>query len=462
MTAGEPRINDDLAAWDRDSLLHPATHVAQFARGELPGRIITGGEGSTVIDRDGNRLLDGFAALYCVNAGYGRPEIAQAIARQAHQLAYFHSYGGHGNEPAIRLAKAIMDRAPAHMARVFFGLSGSDANETSVKLAWHYWQLKGAPQRRKIISRRRAYHGSGIVSGSMTGLALYHARFGLPLPGFLHTEPAMMTRRPDPAMTEAAFTDWLVARLEALIAAEGAETIAAFVAEPAMGTGGLVPPPEGYWARIQEVLDRHEILLIADEVVTGFGRTGRMFGCDRYAIRADFMNVAKALTSAYAPLSATLVGRRVFEVLLAGADAFGPLGHGWTYSAHPVSCAAGLASLDLVDRLDLPGRAGRLGPRLLDRLREAAAGHPNVAEVRGVGLMAAVELMADPARLALFDPPFEVAPKIAAAMLRRGVIARAMPEGDIIGFAPPLVITGAEIDRLAGAFGEALAEVVPA
>lgn len=462
MTAEELRINDDLAAWDRDHFLHPTTHVANHARGDVPGRIITGGDGCTVVDRDGNRLLDGFAALYCVNAGYGRTEIADAIARQAHELAYFHAFGGHGNEPAIRLAKMIMDRAPGHMARVFFGLSGSDANETNVKLAWHYWHLKGEPQRRKIISRRRAYHGSGIVSGSMTGLAIYQARFNLPLPGFLHTEPAIHLRRPEPGMTEAQFTDWAIERLEMMIAEEGAGSIAAFIGEPVMGTGGLAPPPEGYWARVQEVLDRHGILLIADEVVTGFGRTGRMFSCDRYGIRADFMTVAKGLTSAYAPLSGSVVSQRVFDVLMAGADAFGPLGHGWTYSAHPVSCAAGVATLELVDRLDLPGRADRLGPHLVGRLREAAAGHPNVGEVRGVGLMAAVELMADPQRLVFYDPPFQVAPKVAAAMLRRGVIARAMPEGDIIGFAPPLVITEAEIDRLAGTFREALHEVLPA
>ncbi|MGQ0564031.1 MAG: aminotransferase class III-fold pyridoxal phosphate-dependent enzyme [Gemmobacter sp.] len=455
-------INDDLDAWDRAHLLHPTTHTAQHHRGELSGRIMTGGTGCTVTDRDGREYLDAFAALYCVNAGYGRTEIAEAMADQARKLAFFHAFAGHGNEPAIRLAKMVMDRAPAHMARVYFGLSGSDANETNVKLAWHYHILRGQPQRRKIISRWRAYHGSGIVSGSMTGLAAYHARFHLPLPGFLHTDTAHTLRRPDPAMTEDAFTDHLIARLETLIDTEGPDTIAAFVGEPVMGTGGILPPPVGYWPRVQDLLDRHDILLIADEVVTGFGRTGEMFGSTLYGLRPDFMTIAKGLTSAYAPLSGSIIAQRVFDVLLAGSDEFGPLAHGWTYSAHPVSCAAGIATLDLVDRLDLPGNARRLGPVLLSALRDAVGDHPNVAEVRGVGLMAAVEFMEDVPARRWFDPPMKRSLAIAAAMQRRGVIARATPEGDIIGFAPPLCITAEEIATVAQALRGAVAEVLGA
>ena len=459
MTEAAILINDDLDAWDRAHLLHPTTHTAQHQRGELAGRIITGGEGCTIIDRDGRRFLDAFAALYCVNAGYGRREIADAMSDQAHKLAFFHSFAGYGNEPAIRLAKMVMDRAPAHMARVYFGLSGSDANETNVKLAWHYNILRGQPQRRKIIGRWRGYHGSGIVSGSMTGLQGYHARFGLPLPGFLHTEPACYLRRPDPAMTEAAYTDHLIARLTDLIETEGPETIAAFVGEPVMGTGGLIPPPKGYWTRVQQVLDRYDILLIADEVVTGFGRTGSMFGSDLYGMRPDFMTIAKGLTSAYAPLSGSIIAGRVFDVLLGASDEFGLLAHGWTYSAHPVSAAAGVATLDLVDALDLVGNARRLGPVLLSALHGAVGGHANVAEVRGVGLMAAVEFMDDVPARRWFAPPMKMSLQVAAAMQRRGVIARAMPEGDIVGFAPPLCITAAEIGVVAEALRGAVAEV---
>ncbi len=452
-------LNDDLDAWDRAHLMHPTTHTAQHHRGELSGRIMTGGKGCTITDRDGRDYLDAFAALYCVNAGYGRTEIADAMAEQAHKLAFFHSFAGHGNEPAIRLAKMVMDRAPAHMARVYFGLSGSDANETNVKLAWHYNILRGQPQRRKIIGRWRGYHGSGIVSGSMTGLAGYHARFHLPLPGFLHTEPAHYLRRPDPAMTEAEYTDHLIARLSDLIEADGPDTIAAFVGEPVMGTGGILPPPDGYWSRVQALLDQHDILLIADEVVTGFGRTGSMFGSTHYGLRPDFMTIAKGLTSAYAPLSGSIISQRVFDVLLAGSDEFGPLAHGWTYSAHPVSCAAGIATLGLVDSLGLVDNARTLGPVLLSALQTAVGGHANVAEVRGVGLMAAVEFMDDVPTRRWFTPPMKMALQVAAAMQRRGVIARAMPEGDIIGFAPPLCITAAEIATVAEALRGAVAEV---
>lgn len=452
-------LNDDIAAWDRDHLLHPTTHIANHAKGAVAARIMTGGDGSWVVDHDGNRLLDGFAALYCVNVGYGRPEIAEAMAEQARQLAFFHSFGGNGNEPSIRLARMVMERAPVHMDRVFFGLSGSDANETNVKLAWHYHILRGEPQRRKVISRLRGYHGSGIVSGSMTGLSAYHARMGLPLPGFLHSEAPHYLRRPDDGMTEAEFLDYLIVRLEALIEAEGPETIAAFVGEPVMGTGGIIPPPEGYWSRVQEVLRRYGILLIADEVVSGFGRTGAMFASPLYGIEPDFITIAKGLTSAYAPLSGSIIGSGVMEVLLKGSEEYGLLAHGFTYSAHPVSAATGVATLDLIDKLDLIGNVRRVGPHLLEGLRSALSSHPNVAEVRGVGLLSAVEFMDDPGARRWF-PPLSIAPKIVAAMLKRGVIARALPEGDIVGFAPPLCLTSAEADRLVATLTEAVKEVL--
>ncbi|MBT8477106.1 MAG: aminotransferase class III-fold pyridoxal phosphate-dependent enzyme [Alphaproteobacteria bacterium] len=452
--------NDDLAAWDRDNLLHPATHTAQFARGEAPHRIVTGGDGSFIEDRDGVRLLDGFAGLYCVNVGYGRTKIADAIAKQAQKLAYYHAYAGTASPPAIRLAKMVMDRAPNHMARVYFGLSGSDANETNVKLSWHYQILRGKPEKTKIIGRWRGYHGSGLVSGSLTGLKGYHERFNLPLHGFLHTETPHYLRRPDADMSEPDYLDWLIAELEAMIAREGPETIAAFIGEPIMGTGGIIPPPPGYWSRVQDVLNRHDILFIADEVVTGFGRMGTMFGSDFYDLRPDFMTIAKGLTSAYAPLSGSIISQRVFDVLKDGSDEFGPLYHGWTYSAHPISAAAGEATLEVVDEDDLVGNSGRMGTRLLAALNEAVGDHPNVAEVRGEGLLAAVELMADPSQRAWF-PTFTVAPKVAAAMLSRGVIARAMPQADVIGFAPPLSVREDEIDTMVRATRDALYEVLP-
>ena len=440
--------NDTLAAWDREAFFHPSTHLAQHARGETPSRIITGGEGVYIEDRDGRKLLDAFAGLYCVNVGYGRQEIADAIAEQARELAYYHAYVGHGTEVSIRLAKMILDRAPDNMSKVYFGLGGSDANETNVKLIWYYNNILGRSEKKKIISRWRGYHGSGLMTGSLTGLELFHKKFDLPLAQVVHTEAPYYFRRPDPAMSEADFTAHCVAELEALIAREGADTIAAFIGEPVLGTGGLVPPPEGYWPAIQAVLKRHDILLIADEVVTGFGRLGSMFGCEHYGIEADFITIAKGLTSAYSPLSGSIVSDRVWKVLEQGTDELGPIGHGWTYSAHPIGAAAGVANLELIDKLGLVTNVQDVGAYFRKSLAEMLADHPLVGEVRGEGLLAAVELVEDKGARRFFDPSAKVGANAVAALLEQGVIARAMPQGDIIGFAPPLCLTRAEADRI--------------
>ena len=452
--------NDQLAQWDRENFFHPSTHLAQFSRGEAAQRIIKGGEGATVIDRDGNRLLDGFAGLYCVNIGYGRQEVAEAIADQARELAYFHAYAGHGSEAAIRLSKMVMDRAPDHMARVYFGLSGSDANDSNIKLVWYYNNILGRPDKKKIIARDRGYHGSGLMSGSLTGLTLFHRKFDLPLDRVIHTEAPYYYRRPDPALSEADFTAHLLAELEALIEREGADTIAAFIGEPVLGTGGIVPPPAGYWEGVQAILQKHDILLIADEVVTGFGRLGTMFGSDHYGLKPDLMTIAKGLTSAYAPLSGSIVSQKVWDVLERGTDENGIFGHGWTYSAHPIGAAAGVANLELIDRLGLVAAAGKVGAYLNRVMAEAVGDHPHVGEVRGEGMLCAVELVKDRANRGFFDATEGVGPKVVAAMLRRGVIARAMPQSDTLGFAPPFCLTEAEADRIAETTAEAIAEVL--
>ena len=297
------------------------------------------------------------------------------------------------------------------------------------------------------------------MSGSLTGLDVWHKKFDLPLPQVLHTTAPFYFQREEDGQSEAEFTARCVADLEALIEREGADTIAAFIGEPVLGTGGIVPPPEGYWPAIQEVLDRHDILLIADEVVTGFGRLGEMFGAPMLGMRPDIVTIAKGLTSAYAPLSGSIVSKRVWEVIEHGSDEFGPLGHGWTYSAHPVGAAAGVANLELIDRLDLVGNAARVGPYLTEALRDAVGGHPRVGDVRGIGLLSAVELVEDRAARRFFDPVGPAAQAAAAAMARRGVIARAMPQSDILGFAPPLCITPEECDIVAAATREALDEV---
>ena len=452
--------NDTIDQWDRENFFHPSTHLAEFARGEAPSRIVSGGSGVHIEDRDGNRLLDAFAGLYCVNVGYGRQEIAEAIAAQARELAYYHSYVGHGTEASITLAKMVLDRAPKGMSKVYFGLGGSDANETNVKLVWYYNNILGRPQKKKIISRWRGYHGSGLVTGSLTGLKLFHDKFDLPLDRIVHTEAPYYYRRPDLGMGEADFVAYCADELEKLIAREGADTIAAFIGEPVLGTGGIVPPPAGYWQAIQKVLKKHDILLIADEVVTGFGRLGSMFGSDHYGIEPDIITIAKGLTSAYAPLSGSIVGDKVWKVLEQGTDENGPIGHGWTYSAHPIGAAAGVANLKLIDELGLVTNAGETGAYFNKAMKDALGGHAHVGDVRGEGLLCAVEFVEDREARKFYDPLQKIGPQVSAALLSKGVIARAMPQGDILGFAPPLCLTNAEADEIVGKTAEAVRDVL--
>jgi len=452
--------NDQLDQWDRENFFHPSTHLADFARGNLPNRVVTGGSGCHIEDRDGNRLLDAFAGLYCVNVGYGRQDIADAIAAQAKELAYYHSYVGHGTEASITLAKMILDRAPANMSKVYFGLGGSDANETNIKLVWYMNNILGRPEKKKIISRWRGYHGSGLMTGSLTGLELFHKKFDLPLTQVVHTEAPYYFRRADLGQSEEQFSAHCVAELEALIEREGADTIAAFIGEPVLGTGGIVPPPAGYWATIQAVLNKHDILLIADEVVTGFGRLGTMFGSDHYGMTPDIITIAKGLTSAYAPLSGSIVSDKVWKVLEDGTDENGPIGHGWTYSAHPIGAAAGVANLKLLDELNLVQNAGEVGTYLNAALTDALSDHPNVGDVRGEGMLAAVEFVRDRDSRSFFDASDKIGPQMSAAMLDQGVIARAMPQGDILGFAPPFCLTKEEADEVVGKTVKAVAAVL--
>ncbi|OWY18527.1 hypothetical protein B6V73_01630 [Thioclava sp. JM3] len=452
--------NDQLDKWDRESFFHPSTHLAQHARGESPNRIVTGGKGVFIEDRDGNKLLDAFAGLYCVNAGYGRTEISEAIAEQAKELAYYHAYVGHGTEASITLAHMVLDRAPDHMSKVYFGLSGSDANETNIKLVWYYNNILNRPEKKKIISRWRGYHGSGLMTGSLTGLELFHKKFDLPLSQVVHTEAPYFFRRPDEAMSEEAFTAYCATELEQLIEREGPDTIAAFIGEPVLGTGGIVPPPKGYWEAIQKVLNKYDILLIADEVVTGFGRLGSMFGSDHYGMKPDLITIAKGLTSAYAPLSGTIVSDKVWKVLEQGTDENGPIGHGWTYSAHPIGAAAGVANLELIDKLGLVENAGKVGKYLNDQMRAAIGEHANVGDIRGEGMLCAVEFVSDRDNRTFFDASDKIGAKIAGAMVERGVIGRAMPQGDILGLAPPLCLTEAEADKIVEVTADAVKSVL--
>ena len=454
-----PPLDNELSAWDRDHFFHPSTHMAQHARGDTPNRVVTSAEGVYITDRGGRRSLDAFAGLYCVNVGYGRTKITDAIAAQAAALPYYHAYLGHGSEPSIRLAKMIIDRAPKGMSRVYFGLSGSDANETNIKLVWYANNVLKRPEKKKIISRWRGYHGSGVMTGSLTGLATFHNLFDLPKAPVIHTEAPYYFRRPDRSMSEEQFSQFCADKLEELIQAEGPETIAAFIGEPVLGTGGIVPPPAGYWAKIQAVLNKHDIFLIADEVVTGFGRLGSMFGSDHYGMQPDLITIAKGVTSAYVPLSGVIVSQKFWRILEQGSDEFGAIGHGWTYSSHPLCTAAGVANLEVIDELDLVQNARSVGQYFREALQDAVGASMFVGDVRGEGLLAAVEFVRDKDDRVFFDPTERVGIRIAAALLENGVIGRAMPQGDILGFAPPLCLTREETDIVVAATAKAVRSV---
>jgi L-2,4-diaminobutyrate transaminase len=457
------RSNLPLDEMDRGSVFHPMTDLKRHANGEIAGpRIIESGKGCHIFDRDGNRLLDGFGGLYCVNIGYGRAEVADAIANQARNLAYYHVYAGHSNEPAILLADRITRMAPKGMSKVYFGVSGSDANETNIKIVWYYNNVLGRPAKKKIIARHRAYHGATIMAGSLTGVEVFHKAFDLPIERVLRTTAAHHYWGASPGVSEKEFSAQCARDLEELILREGPDTIAAFIGEPMMGSGGIVPPPEGYWQAIQPVLDTYDILLIADEVVCGFGRLGSDFGSIHYGMRPDLMTLAKGLTSAYAPLSAAVVGERVWRVLEEGSAKFGPFAHGYTYSGHPIGTAAALANLDIVEREDLAGNAAKVGRHILGRLHAGLDAHPLVGEVRGEGLLFAVEVVADKVRRQRFDPALKVGAQLSALCLKKDLIGRAMPGGDILGFAPPLVMNVSEADELVDITLQAIDELADA
>lgn len=442
--------HQDLIDRDRKVTFHASSHLRDFAHGDAPGRVITGGKGIHIRDKDGREFIDAFAGLYCVNIGYGRTEVAEAIYQQALELSYYHTYVGHSNEPQIALSEKIIELAGPGMSKVYYGMSGSDANETQLKIVRYYNNVLNRPQKKKVISRLRGYHGSGLATGSLTGLKAFHDQFDLPMAGILHTEAPYYYHRAaeQEGMTEREFSAHCARKLEEMILAEGPETVAAFIGEPVLGTGGIVPPPEGYWEAIQSVLAKYDVLLIADEVVCGFGRIGADFGSHFYGIKPDLITVAKGLTSAYQPLSGVIVGDRVWTVLEQGTGQYGPIGHGWTYSGHALGCAAALANLAIIEREGLTANAAETGGYLQQAMATAFGDHPIVGNVRGVGMLAALEFSVHPEARKHFDPALKVGPRIAAAALDENLIARAMPQGDILGFAPPLIATRDEIDEI--------------
>ncbi len=422
--------------------------------------MIVEGSGCSLFDSKGNSYLDAMAGLWCVNVGYGNTEIANAIAAQSKRLSYYHSFSSMGNDVSTHLAERLVTTAPVPMSKVFFGNSGSDANDTEIKLVWYYNNVLGRPEKKKLISRRRGYHGVTALTAGLTGLDNVHAGFDAPLPMIRHVRAPQRLWEAEPGMTDEEFTADLARELEELIVAEGPETVAAFIAEPVQAAGGVIIPPPGYFQAVEEVLRRYDVLLIADEVVCGFGRLGRWFGTERFEIEPDIMTTAKGITSAYVPLSASYVSARVFDVLAEGSDRFGAFGHGYTYSAHPLAAAAALANLDIVERDGLVEQAAKRGAYMLESLRERFEGHPHVGEVRGEGLIAAVELVASRDPLERFDPALKVGGRVARASIGHGVITRALPEADTLAFSPPFVVSESEIDQMVDGVRLALDETL--
>ncbi len=456
MSVIQPTHNLSLAELDKRSFFHPFTALADHL--ETGPRVITEGEGVWVKDEHGQRYLDAVAGLWCVNIGYGRREVAEAIYEQAKKLAYFHSFSSMGTEPSIRLADRLIRLAPAGMSKVLFGCSGSDANDTNVKLVWYYSNLRGKPDKVKIIARKQGYHGVTVASASLTGLPMLHRSFHLPIPEVRHVSCADPYRGKPDGMSELDYSAALAKELDETIRREGPDTVAAFIAEPVMGAGGVHVPPEGYFQAIQPVLKEHDVLLIADEVICGFGRLGQWFGSQIYGIEPDLMTIAKGLTSGYVPMSASLVGEKIWQVLIEHAHETGPFGHGYTYSAHPVAAAAAMANLDILEQDQLVRNAETVGAYFQSLMRERFAGHPLIGNIRGIGLIMGVEFVAERASKAAFPLPFKAAALVSKHCLAAGLMARPLPGGDIIAFSPPLTLTMAEAEVIADKFGEGLAK----
>jgi 4-aminobutyrate--pyruvate transaminase len=424
--------------------LHPYTQPRQLEReGPL---VITRGEGVYVYGEDGKKYLEAMAGLWCASLGFSEQRLADAAARQMRVLPYYHSFSGKVPGPVAGLVEALMRWAPVPMARVLFANSGSESNDTAFKLVRMYNNARGLPRKKKILARVKGYHGVTVAAASMSGLPVMHQQFDLPLPDVVRVGCPHAYQFARDGESPEAFAARLAEELEQTILAEGPETVAAFIAEPVQGAGGVIIPPPGYFERVQAVLAKYDLLFIADEVVTGFGRLGTPFGTQHFGLRPDLITVAKMMTSAYVPMSALYINDRVYQAIADAAAKVGTFGHGYTYSGHPVACAVALETLRIYESDRLIEHVQRVAPRLQQGLRRYE-GHPIVGEVRGIGLIAAIELAADPRARKPFDPARGVGAFFASAAQAHGLIVRVMA-GDIIAFSPPLTITEAEIDEL--------------
>jgi len=431
--------------------LHAYTNAKKhLSEGPL---VIRRGEGVFVEDDEGKRYLEAMSGLWSVAVGFSEQRLIDAAIAQMTTLPFYHTFGHKSHLPVIDLAEKLIALSPGSMSKVFFTNSGSEANDTAIKFIWYRSNALGQPKRKKIISRDRAYHGVTLFTAGLTGLPNNHRSFDVPLPGICRARCPHHWREAAPGESEEDFATRLASELEALILAEGPETIAAFIGEPVMGAGGVVVPPATYWEKIQRVLKKYDILLVIDEVITGFGRTGRMFGCETYGISPDILVLSKQLSSSYLPISAILINDKVFEPVAEESGRIGVLGHGYTGGGHPVAAAVALENIKIIEERDLVSHAARVGSRLMSELG-ALKEHPLVGEIRGVGLIAAVELVTDKAAKRALEVPGHLGSIVCRLLQVHGVISRNM--GDAIAFCPPLITTESEVALLTQRFTAAL------
>ena len=436
--------------------LHPYTQLRQFEKeGPL---VIVRGEGVQVFDEHGKAYIEGMAGLWCASLGFSEKRLSEAAYRQMNTLPYYHSFSGKVPGLLPALVEALIKWAPVPMARILFANSGSESNDTAFKLVRYYNNAKGRPLKKKIIARNKGYHGVTMAAASLSGLASMHQHFDLPLPDVVRVSCPHLYQFGLPGETEAQFVDRLAKELEDTILREGPETVAAFIAEPVQGAGGVIVPPPGYFVKIQAILKKYDILFIVDEVITGFGRLGQAFGTQVFDLKPDMITVAKMLTSAYVPMSALYLTDEIYQTIADASAEVGVFGHGYTYSGHPLACAVALETLRIYESDNVIGHVQKVGPRLQQGLQKFK-NHPLVGDARGLGLIGALELSADPARKTAFDPARGVGNYFVSRAQAHGLIVRALL-GDVIAFSPPLIISEAEIDELLARTGLALADTL--
>jgi L-2,4-diaminobutyrate transaminase len=449
--------SDPLKDLDRNSFFHPFSSLGTHEK--YGAEIFVEGQGSTLTDSSGKKYLDAIAGLWCVNIGYGNKEMSQAIADQASKLAYYQTLTSYGTDIAAEYSARLIELSPVPMSKVFFGSSGSDANDTMVKIVWSYQNYLGKPNKKKIISRHHGYHGSTIFAAGLTGFSNLHNNFDLPLARTLHTKSTHpLWDKPETADT-AQFVAELARDLEEMILAESPETIGAFIAEPIMAGGGVLVPPAGYFEAIQSILKKYEILFIADEVVTGFGRTGKMFGTETFDLKPDLITLAKGITSGYVPLSACLVSEKIWRVLVEGSASAGAYGHGYTYSGHPLAMKAAMVNLDIIERDNLLENVTDKGNKLLAQLKARLKDHEFVGDIRGFGLLAAVEFVKKRSPLTPFELNSRVGARVARKSFENGLIVRPLSESSTIAFSPTFVVTDAQVSEIVEKFADSVETV---